>query len=383
MLLDENLFETKGFIRTPKSKLRTTTLAEATSSKLSFHDFLKFLDSIGSSYSGFTRVHKDEDGKRYYGYRYTLTTKLTDEQKRELTKYSNVEIGDATYRYAPEISYSTVVLIDRIINLKNRPSKPMGSITEKKEKSSVPDKKYWENIKETVKGHIKEINYLMKDLDSDKDKKLIDKYNSILKNYNDALNTLDSRIEPFKESADSLLNSNKNESFEDEHLGEVSEKEFTVTAVDKNGSTYLGRVKAKDNKEAEDKFLAYKDNKDLQIAGSHETTPDEIRKGVRLIEDMEMVPETPTVGPELGIAGVINSLIIDEFEAIDGYNSAIATAEQEGMTDIINVLKDIANEENLHVGQLQTCLAKVSPNATSIDAGQTEAQQQLNDGETI
>lgn len=91
----------------------------------------------------------------------------------------------------------------------------------------------------------------------------------------------------------------------------------------------------------------------------------------------ETTPETPTVGPELGIAGVINSLIIDEFEAIDGYNSAIATAEEEGMTDIVNVLKDIANEENLHVGQLQTCLTKVSPNAQSIDDGQVEAQQQL------
>lgn len=91
----------------------------------------------------------------------------------------------------------------------------------------------------------------------------------------------------------------------------------------------------------------------------------------------ETTPETPAVGPELGIAGVINSLIIDEFEAIDGYNSAIATAEEEGMTDIVNVLKDIANEENLHVGQLQTCLTKVSPNAQSIDDGQVEAQQQL------
>ena len=186
-------------------------------------------------------------------------------------------------------------------------------------------------------------------------------------------------IDKINEYEKSMLSEPQNESFEDEHLGEVSKKEFTVTAVDKNGSTYLGRVKAKDNKEAENKFLTYKDNKDLQIAGSHETTPDEIRKGVRLIEDMEMVPETPTVGPELGIAGVINSLIIDEFEAIDGYNSAIATAEQEGMTDIINVLKDIANEENLHVGQLQTCLAKVSPNAQFIDNGQVEAQQQLDD----
>lgn len=95
------------------------------------------------------------------------------------------------------------------------------------------------------------------------------------------------------------------------------------------------------------------------------------------ITTTETTPETPAIGPELGIAGIINSLIIDEFEAIDGYNSAIATAEEEGMTDIVNVLKDIANEENLHVGQLQTCLTKVSPNAQSIDDGQVEAQQQL------
>ena len=97
----------------------------------------------------------------------------------------------------------------------------------------------------------------------------------------------------------------------------------------------------------------------------------------------ETTPETPTVGPELGIAGVINSLIIDEFEAIDGYNSAIATAEEEGMTDIVNVLKDIANEENLHVGQLQTCLAKVSPNAKSIDDGQVEAESQISSNDSI
>lgn len=167
------------------------------------------------------------------------------------------------------------------------------------------------------------------------------------------------------------------ESFEDEHLGEVSKKEFTVTAADENGSTYLGRVKAKDNKEAEDKFAKEKEGLGYKILGSHETTPDEIRKGVRLIEDMEMIPETPQTDSAMGIAGVINNLIIDEFEAIDGYNSAIITAEKEGMTDIIDVLKDIVNEENIHVGQLQTCLTKVSPNAQSIDDGQVEAQQQL------
>lgn len=103
------------------------------------------------------------------------------------------------------------------------------------------------------------------------------------------------------------------ESFEDEHLGTKEEKEYTVTAVDKNGSTYLARVKAKDNKEAEDKFLTYKNNNDLQIAGSHETTAEDVRKGIRLIE--ELIPETPNSvepGPDAGVASQLNKLIIDE-----------------------------------------------------------------------
>lgn len=116
-----------------------------------------------------------------------------------------------------------------------------------------------------------------------------------------------------KKMLEEPLENVQNESFEDEHLGTKEEKEYTVTAVDKNGSTYLARVKAKDNKEAEDKFLTYKDNKDLQIAGSHETTAEDVRKGIRLIE--ELIPETPNSvepGPDAGIASQLNKLIIDE-----------------------------------------------------------------------
>ena len=91
----------------------------------------------------------------------------------------------------------------------------------------------------------------------------------------------------------------------------------------------------------------------------------------------EIIPDAVKPGPDSGIAFELNKLIQDEWEAIQGYNDAIVTAETEGMTDIVNVLKDIVNEENIHVGQLQTCLAKVSPNAQSIDDGQIEAQQQL------
>lgn len=91
MLLDENLFETQG-------------------SRLSFREFVDYLNSIGNGYHNFSRV-KGDNGS---GYRYTLSKPLTDEQKDYLSKYSNVDFGTAQYKYAPEIKYSTVILLDRM-----------------------------------------------------------------------------------------------------------------------------------------------------------------------------------------------------------------------------------------------------------------------------
>ena len=88
--------------------------------------------------------------------------------------------------------------------------------------------------------------------------------------------------------------------------------------------------------------------------------------------------ETPEPGPEAGIASLVNKLIIDEWEAIQGYNDAIVAAETEGYQDIAQVLRDIANEENLHVGQLEQCMQQLSPNAESINQGEVEADEQLN-----
>lgn len=87
--------------------------------------------------------------------------------------------------------------------------------------------------------------------------------------------------------------------------------------------------------------------------------------------------ETPEPGPEAGIASLVNKLIIDEWEAIQGYNDAIVAAETEGYSDIANVLRDIANEENLHVGQLEQVMQQLSPNAESINQGEVEADEQL------
>lgn len=82
-------------------------------------------------------------------------------------------------------------------------------------------------------------------------------------------------------------------------------------------------------------------------------------------------------GAEVGMATVISDLIKDEYEAIDGYNSAIATAEAEGFGDMINVLTEIQAEENLHIGQLQALMNTIDPNAHLVDDGQQEGIEQL------
>lgn len=87
-----------------------------------------------------------------------------------------------------------------------------------------------------------------------------------------------------------------------------------------------------------------------------------------------------------GIASLLNADIIDEFEAIDTYNSHIVTLkdlmtkttdEEKIRTyqNIIDILTDIVNEENIHVGQLQKALNLVSASASFIKKGEIEAEE--------
>ena len=97
----------------------------------------------------------------------------------------------------------------------------------------------------------------------------------------------------------------------------------------------------------------------------------------------EAVPAGPAVGLDSGIADTLINLINDEWEAIQGYNNfreMILTAQNNGdgnYTDMLRVIDEVVNEENLHVGQLQELLKKVSPNTESIAKGEEEAQEQL------
>ena len=78
-----------------------------------------------------------------------------------------------------------------------------------------------------------------------------------------------------------------------------------------------------------------------------------------------------------GMLGLVNNLIISEYDAIDQYNAAIATAEQEESLEIIPILKDIIAEEHVHVGQLQAAAKLFDTAAKDVEKGDKEAERQL------
>ena len=97
---------------------------------------------------------------------------------------------------------------------------------------------------------------------------------------------------------------------------------------------------------------------------------------------LEDVPEGPAPGTDTGVASELIALINDEWEAIQGYNNAIATlrataADNPFYLDAVKVLEEISAEENVHVGQLQEVLKHISPNASEIQKGTKEAKSQL------
>ena len=110
---------------------------------------------------------------------------------------------------------------------------------------------------------------------------------------------------------------------------------------------------------------------DLTVAVNGEEVPVDAEK-----QPIEEIQE------KISIEQVLSDLIKDEFEAIDGYNSSIATLkilEDDGSdySGIIANLEDIKNEELIHVGQLQKCLAEVNPKAEAIDDGKEEASETI------
>ena len=78
------------------------------------------------------------------------------------------------------------------------------------------------------------------------------------------------------------------------------------------------------------------------------------------------------MGPAVGMASVINDLIKGSYDMIDSYNSAIATAAAENYMDMVDVLSELQAEENVHIGQLQSLMSTVDPNAHFVDDSRVE-----------
>ena len=99
--------------------------------------------------------------------------------------------------------------------------------------------------------------------------------------------------------------------------------------------------------------------------------------------DTTNVPEGPEPGSDYGVADMLITAINDEWETIKKYNSIIASLRYEANSHpeynaYIDVLNEVNNEENKHVGQLQELLSRVSPNAESVHEGEAEGESQLN-----
>lgn len=84
-------------------------------------------------------------------------------------------------------------------------------------------------------------------------------------------------------------------------------------------------------------------------------------------------------GKDSAMAEIINKLIIDEWEAISGYNSASVTAQEMGLEDAAKLLSDLSKEETEHVGELQELLKSFDKNTDAIEDGAEEAKDKLED----
>lgn len=100
-------------------------------------------------------------------------------------------------------------------------------------------------------------------------------------------------------------------------------------------------------------------------------------------EEVESETEEDT---NTGIAGLLNTAIVDEWKTIDLYNSFIATFDdlakaeslsEEKKAQLSNIINDILHEEMKHVGQLQTALEVVNQPIENIAKGAEEGKEQV------
>ncbi|MBO7211314.1 MAG: hypothetical protein J6V44_09980 [Methanobrevibacter sp.] len=111
-----------------------------------------------------------------------------------------------------------------------------------------------------------------------------------------------------------------------------------------------------------------------------ESLNEDMESPEKVLEADEKVPQTEET---VGLSNAIIQEINGEWETIQHYNDLISIMRTEGRDDMVNVISDIIDEENKHIGQLQKCLQLISPNVSEIDSGETEAIGQLDANDNL
>lgn len=167
---------------------------------------------------------------------------------------------------------------------------------------------------------------------------------------------------------------------------------------EKDGVEDMAYIKATDFSDATNKlkerFPQVEEKNIVAFVRENSTIKEEVEDDVKVEVDGEVVADTseenkeevevPSTDASMGASQIINSLIQDELQAIDGYNSAIQTFrsmaevdDKEKLEGCIKVLSDIASEENIHVGQLQEVQKLFNDQATLVTDGAEEAKEQI------
>ena len=169
-------------------------------------------------------------------------------------------------------------------------------------------------------------------------------------------------------------------------------EDFTAAGNRAQLETFYSKLRASKLLEADDQPMettkVENAEDDIKVEVDGETVVDTSEDELLTNGDEEEAP--PATPADIGISDMINALIKDELEAIDGYNSAIATLRSEIDTDAeiteadkakmyktISVLADISAEEHLHIGQLQEAQKLFNTQVNLIAKGEAEAQEQM------
>ena len=267
------------------------------------------------------------------------------------------------------------------------------------------------NVDEQIDGLSHYLNYLKKSAYNEVNRggnfESTDEVDEAIRNCEKQLGLLKSKKQIIEERKDESVN-------KDNHVDEalhtypslaIDEFETFKRLCDKIGLKTLADVERfmKENGEGKDVITALKDYLINELGIDFQAKDESLKEDLAVAVNGEEVPveaiDTPVVEPvvvevdaekqpieeiqeKISIEQVLSDLIKDEFEAIDGYNSSIATLkilEDDGSdySGIIANLEDIKNEELVHVGQLQKCLAEVNPKAEAIDDGKEEASETI------